>query len=68
VTRPDIELGATVKAKRLRFERAPETDVELEGDWETHHERRNLPDEVEPGVTYREVEVSWGVGARLESR
>jgi hypothetical protein len=27
--------------------------------------RENLPDEVEPGVIYRDIAVSWRVAARL---
>jgi hypothetical protein len=69
-----VEIGARATARRLRFRRKPETkvefhggtrirkderieDVELESDSRT--ERRNLPDEVEPGVTYKDVEVGW---------
>ena len=37
-------------------------DVELETD--SRSERRNLPEEVEPGVTYRNVEVGWAARAR----
>jgi hypothetical protein len=29
-------------------------------------ERENLPDEVEPGVTYRDVAVRWRLSARLD--
>ena len=29
-------------------------------------ERENLPDEVDPGVTYRNVAVRWRLAARLE--
>jgi hypothetical protein len=29
-------------------------------------ERRNLPDEVEPGVTYRDVRVRWRAAAKLK--
>jgi hypothetical protein len=36
--------------------------IEAEGD--SHTERENLPDEVEPGVTYRDVRVRWRAGAR----
>jgi hypothetical protein len=76
---PDIEVGAVVKARRLRFRRKPETEVEFEGrsrvrsddriedvelETNSHSERRNLPDEVEPGVTYRDVEVGWVAQAR----
>lgn len=72
----DVEIGASVKAKQLRFRQKPKTHVELHG--ELHEpaghgelqtasgsERQNLPDEVEPGVTYRDVRVRWGAAARL---
>jgi hypothetical protein len=72
----DVEIGARVEAKRLRFRQKPKTDVELHG--ELHEpqgdgeiqtgsgsERQNLPDEVEPGVTYRDVRVRWRAAARL---
>jgi hypothetical protein len=78
---PDIEIGAAVKAKRLRFRRKPETEVEFHGrteirsddriedvelETDSQTERRNLPEEVEPGVTYRDVEVGWVARARAE--
>jgi hypothetical protein len=76
---PDVEIGASVKAKRLRFKKKPETDVDLHGevverddrqDIETTSgsERENLPEEVEPGVTYRDVRVRWRAAARLKDR
>lgn len=76
---PDIEIGAAAKARRLRFRRKPETEVEFEGrtrvrsddriedvelETDSGSERRNLPEEVEPGVTYRNVEVGWAARAR----
>lgn len=76
---PDIEIGAVAKARRLRFRRKPETNVEFEGrtrvrsddriedvelETDSQSERRNLPDEVKPGVTYRDVEVGWTAQAR----
>jgi len=76
---PDVEIGAAAKARRLRFRRKPETEVEFEGrtrvrsddriedvelETESRGERRNLPEEVEPGVTYRDVEVGWAARAR----
>jgi len=76
---PDIEIGAAAKARRLRFRRKPETEVEFEGrtrvrsderiedielESDSQSERRNLPEEVEPGVTYHDVEVGWVAGAR----
>jgi hypothetical protein len=76
---PDIEIGAAARARRLRFRRKPKTKVEFEGrsrvrsderiedvelESDSQSARRNLPDEVEPGVTYRDVEVGWVAGAR----
>jgi hypothetical protein len=68
----DVEIGARVTAKRLRFKRKPEVDVETradpEGETNSGSERKNLPDEVEPGKTYRDVEVRWRAAASLEDR
>jgi hypothetical protein len=72
----DVEIGASVTAKRLRFREKPKTQVEIHGELhepEGHgeletasgSERQNLPDEVEPGVTYRDVRVRWRAAARL---
>jgi hypothetical protein len=76
---PDIEIGAAVRARKLRFRSKPKTRVEFEGrtrirsddrvedvelETESGSERRNLPEEVEPGVTYRNVEVGWAARAR----
>ena len=66
--RPDVEIGASVKAKALRFKRKPETKVEIHGEGGTHGERENLPDEVEPGVTYRDVRVRWSAAANARVR
>ena len=74
----DVEIGASVKAKRLRFREKPRTKVELHGEVRepdgrgelqttSDSERQNLPDEVEPGVTYRNVRVRWRAAARLKS-
>ena len=67
--RPDVEIGAKVKAKRLRFKRVPDTKVEFHGepgyDSVEGSERKNLPDEVEPDKTYRDVEVRWRAAARI---
>jgi hypothetical protein len=74
---PDIEIGAAAKAKRLRFRRKPEVDVEVHGETrdrdrqieaetESGSVRRNLPDEIEPGVTYRDVRVGWRAEARIK--
>jgi hypothetical protein len=80
---PDVEIGATVRAKKLRFKHRPETEVEVHGDSQiddrladeieradvetaSGSERRNLPDEVEPGVTYRDVRVRWRAAAKIK--
>jgi hypothetical protein len=80
---PDVEIGAAVRANKLRFNRSPETEVEVHGesqmderlaeeldrvevDSTSGSERHNLPDEVEPGVTYRDVRVQWRAAARLK--
>jgi hypothetical protein len=62
----DVEIGAAARARKLRFHRVPDTEVEFDGDNEndSHTERENLPDQVEPEVTYRDVRVRWRAGAR----
>ncbi len=69
MTEPDIEIGAVVKARKLRFEIVPETEVQAGGEpavGGSQTERENLPERVEPGVTYRDVTVRWRAAARLE--
>jgi hypothetical protein len=67
--RPDVEIGASFSAKKLRFKEKPKTDVEVHGEPDVdsviESERENLPEEVEPGVTYRDVHVRWGAAGRL---
>jgi hypothetical protein len=67
---PDVEISAAVRAKEVRFECKPDVQV---GAWadspasaESVSERENLPDELEPGVTYRDFGVRWRLAARLE--
>jgi hypothetical protein len=78
---PDVEIGAAARARRLRFRKKPRVDVktrahlevnpELADELDVHAEggsqaeRENLPDEVEPGITYRNVKVGWRAGAAL---
>jgi hypothetical protein len=65
----DIELVASVEADELRFDEPPETEVRFFG--EPGHEsasgsdRTNLPEKVEPGVTYRHVRVDYRLASRL---
>jgi hypothetical protein len=76
---PDVEIGASARARSLRFVRKPRTNVELHGEvtergrrsslrTESGSERENLPDEVEPGVVYRDVDVHWRAVAWLDER
>ncbi|MFL5970695.1 MAG: hypothetical protein ACJ74L_13955 [Gaiellaceae bacterium] len=67
----DVEIGARASARRVRFTEVPDTEVRFRGSdsSESRTDRRNLPDEVEPGKTYRDVRVVWRAGARVsESR
>jgi hypothetical protein len=66
--RPDIELGAAVKAKKLRFDRVPDADVRCGRAWRSVTERKNLSPEAEPGVTYRDVDVRWHAVARVAAQ
>jgi hypothetical protein len=74
---PDVEVGASVKAKRLRFRSKPKAHVDLRGEARepdarsevqasSGSERQNLPEEVEPGVTYRDIRVRWGAAVGLD--
>jgi hypothetical protein len=75
---PDVEIGAVVRAKKLRFNKTPKTEVEFDKQSEVRLEgatpeietasgskRENLPDEVEPNKTYRDVHIRWGAAAKL---
>jgi hypothetical protein len=66
---PDVEIAASARADEVRFECKPEVRVRAYADEpataESVSERENLPDEVEPGVTYRNVWVRWRLAARL---
>jgi hypothetical protein len=67
---PDVEIAARVRAAEVRFACRPEVRIGVHADSpataELVSERDNLPDEVEPGVTYRDVAVRWRLAARLE--
>jgi hypothetical protein len=66
---PDVDVSTSVRAKSLRFETVPETNVWFEGEPAERSrldtERENLPDEVEAGVTYRDVTVTWRARSRV---
>ena len=65
----DVEVFTGVRARRLRFGVVPETSVTFDGEpaqrSSTKSERENLPEEVEPGVTYRDATVRWQARARI---
>jgi type III secretory pathway component EscU len=62
---PDVEISGWARIGSLRFKREPLTQVEFEGESEKASARRNLPDEVRSGTTYRDVEVVWRGGAHV---
>jgi hypothetical protein len=66
---PDVELKVCLRAKEVRFDCKPEVEVDAYADSpaiaESQSERENLPDELEPGVTYSDFAVRWRVAARL---
>ncbi|MFN6962808.1 MAG: hypothetical protein ACK4S4_03475 [Pyrinomonadaceae bacterium] len=65
----DILILANITAKELRFEAVPNTSVEFPGThkrtniWIT--QRQNLPDQVQPGVTYRDVGLQLRISTRF---
>jgi hypothetical protein len=67
--RPDIDISTRVRAKELRFGTVPRVKVWFEGEpgheSSSQTERENLPDEVEPDVTYRDIEVRWRARSRI---
>jgi hypothetical protein len=66
---PDVEMKFSVGAKELRFECKPNVDVVGFADSpavvESESERENMPDDLEAGVTYRDVAVRWRAAAYL---
>jgi hypothetical protein len=65
----DVEVFTSVRADELRFETVPETKLTFEGEpaerSSSKAERENLPDEVESGVTYRDITVRWQARSRV---
>jgi hypothetical protein len=66
---PDVDVFTSVRAKQLRFGTVPRTRVWFEGDPEerssSETERENLPEGVEPGVTYRDIAIRWRARSRV---
>ncbi|WP_433787160.1 hypothetical protein ACQPX6_10025 [Actinomycetospora sp. CA-101289] len=67
---PDIEVRSTVRARRLHFEEVPDVRVDLTGDQGdasmSGSERENLPDRVQPHVTYTDVRIDHAILSWLE--
>jgi hypothetical protein len=69
---PDVEIAASARADEVRFECKPEVRVgaysNAPATAESVSERENLPNELQPGVTYRNVSVRWRLAARLDDQ
>ena len=69
VGNPDIDFSASVKARELRFEEEPQTEVRFWGHPERNsvsvNERKNLPEKVREGVTYHDVSVRSRIASEL---
>jgi hypothetical protein len=69
---PDVEMSAAARVGELRLECQPHVSVvvhsNVEAEAESISRRENLPDRLEPGVTYRDGAVHVRVAARLGSR
>jgi hypothetical protein len=65
----DVDVFTSVRARELRFGKVPETKLSFEGDpaerSSSETERENLPDEVKPGETYRDVRIGWRARSRV---
>ena len=62
--KPDIEFTADVKARELRFDEVPDTEVQPPA----QTERKNLPEKVQPvhaGITFRDVSVEVRIADKL---
>ena len=69
VGNPDIDFSASVKARELRFEEKPQTEVSFwgypEGNSVSANERKNLPEVVRQGVTYQNISVRSRIASEL---
>jgi len=65
----DILILANITAKELRFDAVPNTNVDFPGThkrtniWVT--QRQNLPDQVQPGITYHDVGLQLRISTRF---
>src|SRR5919199_5375957 len=69
VGNPDIDFSASVKARELRFEEEPQTEVRFWGHPERNsvsvNERENLPEKIQQGITYRDISVQSRIASEL---
>jgi pyruvate/2-oxoglutarate dehydrogenase complex dihydrolipoamide acyltransferase (E2) component len=69
VGHPDIDFSANVRARELRFEEKPQTEVRFWGHPEHNsvsvNERKNLPEKVRQGVAYHNVSVRSHIASEL---
>lgn len=67
--KPDVDVSTKVAAKEMRFGTVPEVRVWFDGEpgqvSQIWSERENLPEEIEPEITYRDFEVRWSTAARI---
>ncbi len=65
----DIEVGATVRMKKLRFKEKSGVETSTHGspsvESETTDERETLPERIKPGETYRKAWIKKHVAIRL---
>ena len=65
----DVEVFTGVRAEELRFGIVPDTKVWFEGEpaerSSSKTDRGNLPEEVEPDTTYRDIKVRWTARSRI---
>ena len=66
---PNIEFTANVRAREMRFDEVPETEVRFRGQPErasvSETERENLPEKVRRGVTYRNFSLRLRIATKL---
>ncbi|HLU72001.1 MAG TPA: hypothetical protein VKZ82_07460 [Nonomuraea sp.] len=65
----DVLFTATVRADRLRFAEAPETEVRFDGEpgeeSGSGSRRERLPDRVTAGEEYRKVTIEYVIASRI---
>ena len=66
---PDIEFTANVRAREMRFDEVPETEVRFTVQPDrasvSGTERQNLPEKVRRGVTYRNFSLRLHIATEL---